>query len=220
MPVAIFLLTALISLSPTFVLSGQPGGAFQSDATSRSDSILGVQKRKNSVAIEYILRKNGRTPEKRRAVIIVPTEIARSQFFDVAVFSKFNDGVSAIEVTGNCGNKVCEKRIYRFNKSLLAYQLFFRGAYSSVSIFDGHLVEAGPSGCCAFEYHAFKIPKNGQSISGAPQVTIEVSNGGLHAGPDTVECAFSDEAGGLIAAPNQDWLNFCRVYGDVYQLRK
>lgn len=220
MPVAIFLLMALISLSPTFVLSGPPGSAFQSKEMSISDSILGIQKRKNSVAIDYFFPKMGRSSERRRTVIRVPNEIVRSQFFDVAIFAAFNDEVSAIEVTGDCGNKVCERLIYRFNKSPLAYQLFFRGAYSSASIFDDHLVGAGPSGCCAFEYHAFKISKNGQSISGAPQVTIEVSNGGAPAGSDVVECAFSDEAGGRIAAPNQEWLSFCRVYGDVYQLRK
>lgn len=220
MPVAIYFLILLSLLQSDVVLAGQSDPNLQMVTKSKVDPILSIHKRQNSFVVDYVLQGKGSTSVKKRTVIKVPAEIARSQFFDAAVIPIFNDPVPAIEVTGACGNKVCEKLIYRFNESNMGYRLFFRGAYSSVSILNGYLIEAGSSGCCAFEYHAYKMPEDGHSISGSPQIIVGVSNISEGTSADAVDCAFTDAAGGKVAPPHPDWLELCKVYGESYRLKK
>jgi len=216
---AIYFVVLFLLLPSDVVLAGQSGPSLEVETKTKFGPILSMQKRRNSFAVDYVLQGKGDASNKKGTVIKVSEKIARSQFFDAAVISTFDDLVPAIEVTGSCGNKVCEKLIYRFNESLMAYRLFFRGAYSDVFVFDGYLVEAGPSGCCAFEYHAYKIPQNGSPVSGAPQMIIGVSSDAVNTSSDAVECAFSDASGEKIALPSPGWLKFCEVYGESFQLK-
>jgi hypothetical protein len=220
MPIAMYVLLALILLGVDGAFAGQSAPPPQAAVTSNSAPIVKIHKRRNSFAVDYVLQRQGHSPAKKKAVVKVPPEIAQSQFFDATATWLFNDALPAIEVTGNCGNKVCEKLIFRFDESRMEYQLFFRGAYSSVSIFNGYLIEAGSSGCCAFEYHAYKIPEADHVISGSPQMVIVVTNNSVSTSENSIECAFTDAAGESIDIPNRDWLKFCEVYGESYQVKR
>jgi hypothetical protein len=217
---AICFVVLFLLLPSDVVLAGQFGPSLEVVTKTKVGSILSIQKRRNSFAVDYALQGKGGSFNKKRAVIKVPEEIVQSQFFDAAAISIFDDLVPAIEVTGSCGNKVCEKLIYRFNEAKMGYRLFFRGAYSSVSVLNGYLIEAGSSGCCAFEYHAYKIPEDRFPISGAPQIIVGVSNISEGASADAVDCAFTDAEGRKVVPPHPDWLELCRVYGESYRLKK
>lgn len=220
MPVAVYILLALILVRMGGAFAGQPDPALKAAVISKTAPAVKIHKRRNSFIVDYVLQSQGHTSSKKRTVVKVSPEIAQSQFFSVTAITLFNDVVPAIEVTGKCGNKVCEKLIFRFNESHMEYQLFFRGAYSRISIFDGHLVEEGSSGCCTFEYHAYKIPEFSRLIGGSPQIVISVTNNSVSTSADAIECTFTDAAGGNIDIPNRDWLKFCEVYGESYQLKR
>lgn len=220
MPIAVYIILALTLFRLNDVFADQPAPALQTALVSKTGAVIKIHKHRSSFVVDYVLNSNGHTSSNKRTIIKVPYEIARSQFFDAKAITAFNDAVPAIEVTGECGNKVCEKLIYRFNESHKAYQLFFRGAYTSVSVFDGHLIEAGASGCCAFEYHAYKLPEAGSAIAESPQIMIEVTSNPVSTSTDAVECTFTNAAGENIEVPNRDWLEFCKVYGESYRLKR
>lgn len=220
MQVAVYILLALILMRMGGAFAGQPDPALQAAAISKTDPTIKIHKRRDSFVVYYAFQSQGPNSSKKRTVVKVPCEIAQSQFFNVTAIRLFNDAAPAIEVTGECGNKVCEKLIFRFNESHMEYQPFFRSAYSKISIFDGHLVEEGSSGCCSFEYHAYKIPEAGHLIGRPPQIVIAVTNNSASTSADSIECAFTDAAGESIDIPNRDWLKFCEIYGESYQLKK
>jgi hypothetical protein len=145
-----------------------------------------------------------RSEEKLR---IIPT---------LALVDFDHDGFWDVEQTGACGNKVCEKTIYRFNPTTQKFFLFFSGAYADLTIFDKHLVEAGGSGCCAFEYHAYKI-KNFQTPIDSRKSYLIIS---ITAETDTSlpVCRFTKSDRQAAKVPGKKWLDFCEAFGEKYKL--
>lgn len=48
------------------------------------------------------------------------------------------------------------------DERMAAYRHFFKGAYTSASLFDGHFVEAGASGCCAWSTMLMRFLKTAE----------------------------------------------------------
>ncbi len=215
----IYFLIAITLLQPNISSAEIPKDYLRLAANLKFESTIKIKKHRRSVTIEYMASGKTNIPTKRRSIIKVPSDITESQFFDAEPLSIFNDSLPAVEITGNCGNKVCEKLVFRFNESLLNYHLFFRGAYSSISMFEDYLIEAGSSGCCSFEYHAYRLPKPGLPISAPPEISISITNTSDSTGRDIVNCSFTNAAGENITPPNRNWLAFCGIYGESYQLR-
>lgn len=177
-----------------------------------------VEKHPSFVSVRKAVLPNGK--RKRIARIPVPREFASSPFYEARAITLSDDEMPMVEVTGQCGNKNCEKLIFRYNDATKRYLEFFRGAYSSVFVFDGHLIESGASGCCAFEYHAYKIPASAKPISGPPNIVISVSNTSTASTERPVACSFADVDGEALKPPGIGWLKFCEVYGSEYQLKQ
>jgi hypothetical protein len=161
------------------------------------------------------LSSASRSEEKLR---IIPTEDERElPFFSLALVDFDHDGFWDVAQTGACGNKVCEKKIYRFNPTTQKFFLFFSGAYADLTIFDKHLIEAGGSGCCAFEYHAYKI-KNFQTPIDSSKSYLIIS---ITAETDTSlpVCRFTKSDRQAAKVPGKKWLDFCEAFGEKYKLQ-
>ena len=215
MPLVLLFATVLFALAGEEALAGIAHSAGHSAVVSKDVAKIKLGLRRKSIVVDYVVPIKGRNPSSRREVVRIPSEFYESTFFAVSKIDLFHDNVPAIEVTGGCGNKACEKIIFRYSERVGRYVEFFRGAYSSVSLLDDYLVEAGASGCCSFEYHAYKIPSLGRAIVGPPQIVVSIKNG-----VDDAECYFANSAGASVEVPNHKWLRFCEVYGDSYTLTK
>jgi hypothetical protein len=126
------------------------------------------------------------------------------------------DGFWDLEKTGACGNKVCEKRVYRFNPPEKKFIDFFEGAYSELSVFDKHLIEFGGSGCCTAESHAYQI-KNYETPINRNDSYLVISVTSSPTGKLPI-CTFSTSEGLAVKVPHKKWLRFCEKHGKKYKL--
>lgn len=150
--------------------------------------------------------REGQTLELVSEINVENDPFAQADFIDLD-----NDGNWEVEVTGSCGNKVCSKTIYKLNVKTNRYEKYFEGAYNSISLFDDYLLEAGASGCCSFEFHAYKIPAEGRPILQPPYIVVTVNSTGDSLS-EAGNCEFSDSLGKKTDPPNIHWLDLCTVY--------
>jgi hypothetical protein len=175
-------------------------------------SVTKITSPETSFLIE--LTDQSHSAEKLR---ITPTDDeVELPFFSVALIDFDHDGYWDVEQTGACGNKVCEKKIYRFNPATKKFFLFFSGAYLEVAIFDKHLMESGASGCCAFEYHAYQIKNYQKPIS--PEKRYLIISVTSESDTKLPICTFKTSDGNLAKVPGKKWLDFCEHYGEKYKL--
>lgn len=144
------------------------------------------------------------------ARIEFPSNGSSLPFFDVQLLDINADGYWDVEVTGNCGNKVCEKKLYVY--SLLSHEffLFYDGGYEFREMDGGFLVTGGASGCCEYEYNAQKVTDFYAPAARDISFTISV-----HA-PDAdgrAQCIFRDGAGVMIPPPAHSLVRYCNKYG-------
>lgn len=138
-------------------------------------------------------------------------------FFSVALIDIDKDGFGDIERTGNCGNRVCDKIIYRFYPQSGKYTIFFKGAYSTAQIDGGFFIVGGGSGCCAYEYQVYEIERKYFSVKKRAHYTVTVSN--FDEGQENrTECTFSDDSAKTISPPQEHWKELCEIYGKNYKL--
>jgi hypothetical protein len=175
-----------------------------------------TERKENQILAKIYLSTKG----KRRLVLSFTNseEQESSPFFGVDLVDFDHDGYWDIEKTGVCGNKVCEKTIYRFNPNTKQFFKFFSGAYNSISLFDNYLIESGSSGCCSHEYHAYKIEDMNKLMKELPDYVITNNVVQSEVGGDSINCSFTNEKGEIVQPINKSWLRFCETYGRNYKL--
>lgn len=194
-----------------------------SDAGRNNDKQIFLNKDGSRIVLEHSKQKHRVSAAlvlgamSNRLLTLNPPAASNVNFFSVALVDIDNDGFGDIEQSGDCGNRVCKKIIYRFDPHTHKYNKFFSGAYDTVKLDHNFLVTGGGSGCCAYEYQIYAIERKKNVVEKTPSYIISVSN--LGDGVNSkIECIFSDRNFKIIAPPIEDWTGFCEIYGKNYKL--
>jgi hypothetical protein len=146
-----------------------------------------------------------------------PSGSTNPSFFSVSLIDIDQDGFGDVEQSGNCGNRVCEKIIYRFNPATKKYVKLFSGAYEKVFLDKEFLITSGGSGCCSYEYQLYKFAPQKHVVEKAPSYVATVSN--IGEGKDNkIKCAFTNKEAKTVAPLKDSWKQLCEVYGKNYVL--
>lgn len=190
----------------------------QRDANSNGSTLIRLEKQKTSIIVYYSWKRESQTIKNQKQTIAT-TSASKSPFYGIRTVETFGDQLPSVEVTGMCGNKVCEKTLYRFDEQKGRYTKSFQGSYSEAFSFDGHLIFKAPSGCCAIEYRTHRIPKDRKWINPTPEFMITIETDSKEP-PTEAECNFMRADGGKISPPNKKWLSFCAEYNLPYSVKK
>ena len=193
------------------------------DAIQINNKQIFLNKDGSHIALQYSARKHKAIVtlisggKSKPLLNLKPAKSSNINFFSTVLIDIDNDGFGDIEESGDCGNRVCEKTIYRFNPQTKRYAKLFSGAYSTVQLDDGFLITGGGSGCCAHEYHVYELEQKNFTAQKNPSYIISISN--LGEGRESkIECGFSDQNAKTIVPPKESWKDFCEVYGKNYKL--
>lgn len=128
------------------------------------------------------------------------------------------DGFMDLQITGACGNSVCEETILRFDpKSYKFYDFYIGGG--NIEVYGNHLISYGRSSAASWEYNFYRIPKTTRLIGEKDHdflIEVEVSTG---TGEDTSsisKCRFKRFKNGdliEIRPVAKKFLRFCEHYG-------
>ena len=158
------------------------------------------------------------TGDKRKLLLkLKPAIESNINLFSATMVDIDNDGFGDIEVSGDCGNRVCEKTIYRFNSNQKSFMEFFKGAYSTVKLDGKFLITGGGSGCCSYEYKIYELKQKDYVANTNPDYIVSISNFG-EGEQAKVECTFSDNNAKTIPPPKVSWETLCEIYGKNYKL--
>lgn len=193
-------------------------GTNQRDANSNGSTPIRLEKQKHSIIVHYPWKRGGKATKHQKQTIAA-TSASKSPFYDARAVEIFGDRLPSVEVTGMCGNKVCEKTLYRFGTQNGRYTKSIQGSYSEAFTFDEHLIFKAPSGCCTIEYRAHRIPKDGKPINPTPEFMITVETNSKEP-PTEAECSFTRADGEIISPPNTKWLFFCATYNLPYIVKQ
>ena len=199
-----------------------PTGA-NADAGRNNDKQVFLNKDGSRIVLEHSKKKHRVSvvffsgAKNKRLLTLAPPAASNVNFFSVVLVDIDNDGFGDIEQSGDCGNRVCEKIIYRFDPHTHKYNKFFSGAYDAVKFDRNFLVTGGGSGCCAYEYQIYGIGRKNHMAEKNLRYIVTVSNLGDGVN-NKIECSFSDHNYKTIAPPIEDWTKFCEVYGKDYKL--
>jgi hypothetical protein len=168
----------------------------------------------------YVLRARSNDGRSNRKTVDVESEYAptgSARLVDID-----DDGYHEVEVRGMCGaGPNCEGEIYRFNRDSGLLELFFSGGYSDLSVIDGHLVEAGRTSCCSWEYHAYRLPARAGTFDYDNMDFMVEIGADLDSEEESApaRCTFSrsvDGAHQVMRPPGPEWLQLCELYGDYH----
>jgi hypothetical protein len=178
--------------------------------------VLLLQKMKSPISIDIYLKSSA--IDKNKLHLVPNADETDNPFFSAQLIDIDHDGFWDVEETGICGNKVCDKTIFRFNPHKQKFFKFFSGAYSQILVFNNYLIESGSSGCCGFEYHAYKIISFNKPITKEPDYIINVKASANLDNENSNSCSFTNSVGDIIPPPDKSWMHFCEVYGNKYNL--
>lgn len=165
----------------------------------------------------------------RHAPATLLTKLTDQQMREMYLSERDPFGYVQLDILVGCGvGPNCFHDLYRFDPRARTLYHFYSGGYSELLYFDGYLVESGRASAASWEYHAYKMRRQGhREVVDRNFIMISVWMDGFYGDeeeskqPDEENCSFSavrENAGELrsrpVKPPNRRWLKFCRHYLD------